>query len=93
MRVCELVGYGYMRQRKDGILEYTVGKISNIRKLMKAVKPFIKMKKKQVSLMLEILDLKESMKTKQDFIELADKINIFQTLNHSKTRKTYTLTP
>ena len=92
-KICALIGLGYLRVRKDGILEYIIGKVDSLREFLRMVKPFVILKSEQVSLMLEILDKKEAVKDKNDFIALADLIDRFRDLNYSKKRKKHVLTP
>jgi hypothetical protein len=92
-KLCAICGLGYMRERKDGILEYIVSKKDAIRILLKAVKPYVILKSGQVNLMLNILDKKERIKNKHDFMALANMVDMFRKLNYSKKRKIRTLTP
>ena len=92
-KLCSLINLGYMRVRKDGILEYTIGKVDSLRKFLQIVKPFLILKKEQAYLMLKILDKREIVKNKQDFIKLANLIDRFRNLNYSKKRKKHILTP
>ena len=91
--ICSLIGLGYLRVRKDGILEYIIGKTEAIRDFLKTIRPFTMLKKEQVALMLEILNKKESVKNEKDFQALADLVDRFRELNYSKKRKKRTLTP
>jgi len=91
--VCSLIGLGYLRVRKDGILEYIIGKADAIRKFLKMVKPYVILKTRQVDLMLEILDKKEKVMDDKDFRFLAQLVDSFRELNYSKKRKRRTLTP
>ena len=92
-KICSLIGLGYLRVRKDGILEYIIGKTDGLREFLKIIKPFVILKKKQVALMTEILDKKEKVKNKNDFRKLVDLIDRFRELNYSKKRKKRILTP
>ncbi len=92
-KICSLIGLGYLRVRKDGILEYIIGKVNELREFLKIVKPFVILKKEQVALMIEILNKKEKVKDKKDFRKLADLIDRFRNLNYSKKRKRHILTP
>ena len=91
--VCSLIGLGYIRERKDGILEYTINRIDSIQEFLKAVKPFVILKKKQVALMMDILDQKKKVESSKDFSVLMKMIDSFRELNYSKKRKHRTLTP
>lgn len=82
----ELVGEGYIRERNDGIAELIIGNVEGIRETIKMVKPFLRLKKKQAELMDEILSFKEGVKTSEQFLELARKIDKFESLNYSKKR-------
>jgi len=92
-KICSLIGLGYLRVRKDGILEYIIGRIDELREFLKIVKPFVILKKEQVALMIEILNKKEKVRNENDFRKLADLIDRFRNLNYSKKRKKHTLTP
>lgn len=92
-KICSLINLGYIRERKDDILEYTIGKEESIREFIKYVGPFLILKKEQASLMIKILDTKASIKDKKDFVVMAKFIERFRNLNYSKKRKRHTLTP
>mgnify|MGYP001570392647 CR=1 FL=1 len=92
-KICSLIGLGYIRERRDGILEYIIGKEKSIRIFLGLIKPFLILKQKQANLMLKILDKKSSVKNIKSFQSLADLIERFRELNYSKKRKRRVLTP
>ena len=92
-KICSLIGLGYIRDRKDGIVEYTIGREDAIRSFLKIVTPYLILKKEQAALMLQILDMKAKVENKNDFRKLMQTIDRFRELNYSKKRKLYTLTP
>jgi intein-encoded DNA endonuclease-like protein len=92
-QVCALIGTGYMRERKDGILEYTIGRTETIRDFLKEIAPFAIMKKDQIALMLKILGTRGKVETSDDFEKLMKLIERFRELNYSKKRIKRTLTP
>ena len=92
-KICSLIGLGYLRIRKDGILEYIISRKEAIISFLKMVKPFVILKKEQVNLTLRILDKKERVKNKNDFQKLMNLIDRFRELNYSKKRKKHTITP
>jgi len=92
-KMCSVLGLGYIRERKDGILEYTINRKKEIQKFLKIVKPYSILKSKQVVLMEKIMEKKEKIKNKNDFSVLMNLVNSFGTLNYSKRRKTRVLTP
>lgn len=92
-QLCSVINLGHMRIRKDGILEYIIGKTDNIAKFIKLVEPHVIMKKSQLVLLRRIMIAKNKVQTKSDFIALAKLIDSFRELNYSKKRKIRTLTP
>ena len=81
-----MIGEGYVRERNDGIVEYTIGDVGSIRELLRELQPYLRLKKKQAKLMLEILSRKQRVKNGRDFVALAQKIDQFRQLNYSKKR-------
>ena len=92
-KICSLIGLGNLRIRKDGILEYIIGRSDSLHKFLEMVRPFVILKQEQVSLMQEILDKKEQIRDKKDFLAVAKLIDHFRDINYSKKRKKRTLTP
>ena len=92
-KLCEMIGLGYMRERRDGISEYIIGRTDEIRIFLIMVQPYVILKVKQVELMLQILDAKESVKNKEEFARLAKLVDRFRELNYSKKRKNRIVTP
>ena len=92
-KVCNLIGYGRMRERNDGILEYVINKVSDIRELLKCIQPYLILKQRQAILMVQILEAKERIKKREDFEALLKRIDSYRKLNYSKKRKERTLTP
>lgn len=92
-RVCSMIGLGYLRERNDGILEYTINRRDAIIEFLDMLKPYIVLKLRQTKLMLRILKKKPKVKNKGDFKELMDLIDRFRNLNYSKKRKKHILTP
>ena len=91
--LCGLIGYGQMRERKDGILEYVINRIDDIKEFLKCVRPFVIMKKRQVELMFKVIEAKNKVENKNDFKALLNLIESYRELNYSKKRKKRTLTP
>ena len=91
--ICKLIGMGYLRERKDGILEYIINKIDDIKEFLDVMYPFVILKKRQIELMLQIIELKSKIQDEKDFQMLLDKVDSYRELNYSKKRKKRTLTP
>lgn len=81
------LGKGYLRYRKDGIIEFTIGDRNSIRFILTKTLPFLIIKKAQAQLMLNILDFSKKVDSAQDFLQLATMIDQFGVLNYSKKRK------
>ncbi len=79
-----MINLGNMRTRKDGIMEYTIGKHEYLVQFLKMIKPYAILKINQVELLLNILTIKKSIKTKEDFENLVLEIHKFKKLNYSK---------
>jgi hypothetical protein len=92
LKVCNLIGSGYIRERNDGILEYIINKIDDVKEFLKAIYPYIILKKKQIKLMLHIIELKKKIKSNGDFKALLELIDSYRELNYSKKRIKRTLT-
>jgi len=86
-RLCSMINLGYMRVRKDGILEYIIGRQENIVQFIKLVQPYVVMKKLQIELLKKIIVVKSNVQNKKDFQALAKLIDTFRELNYSKKRK------
>ena len=93
LQICNLIGLGHLRRRKDGISEYIIGRIDRLKEFLELVQPFVILKKKQVVLMLQILEQKDKIENKHDFEALLKLIDMFREFNYSKKRLKRTLTP
>ena len=87
------MGIGYIRERNDGILEYVINRQAEIQTFLKAIYPYLVLKREQAKLMLKILEKKKMVKSQKEFNQLAQLVDQFRNLNYSKKRKRYTLTP
>ena len=93
LKICKMLNCGYLRRRKDGILEYTVGRKEEILDLISKIKPYLILKKQQANLLEKIFKAKSSVKNSQDFARLMDLVNKFGEINYSKKRIKHKLTP
>ncbi|MFH1720252.1 MAG: LAGLIDADG family homing endonuclease [Patescibacteria group bacterium] len=82
-----LLKFGYVRERNDGVSEYIVGDMCSIKLLLLNVLPYLRLKKEQAELMLRILSVKENVKSAKGFLLLAEMIDQFRTMNYSKKRQ------
>lgn len=82
----EIFGAGYIRHRKTGVSDYTIVEPKEVYRILKLLQPYIKLKKKQVSLGLLILDELKNKKSKEDFFKICKLVDKFKDLNYSKKR-------
>lgn len=85
--IYKLLGVGYIRKRKDGIIEYTIGDIKSMLYVVDQLIPYLRLKKKQAILFKKILKQKVYADNPIKFLLLAREIDKFEKLNYSKKRK------
>lgn len=83
----EKFGCGYIRHRKTNISDYNIVESKEVFRILKLLKPFVRLKNKQVELGLEILFRLRNKKTDLDFIEICKLVDKFKEINYSKKRK------
>jgi hypothetical protein len=77
---------GYIRHRKTGISDYTIVESKEVKKILKLLQPYVRLKKSQIELGLTILDKLEKKKSNQDFLEICKLVDKFKEINYSKKR-------
>ena len=82
----EIFGCGYIRHRKTGMSDYTIVDSREVYRILKLLQPYVRLKKKQVELGLEILERLKNKKTNKDFLEICQLVDGFSELNYSKKR-------
>lgn len=82
-----IINLGYIRKRKDGILELTINRIDEIKEFLEIVEPFSIFKKKHILLMKKIVSLKKRVENEKDFRSLLELVDSYRKLNYSKKRK------
>ena len=92
-KIFSKIGFGYIRERKDGILEYTIAKKDDIIFLLKILRPYLVLKRQQADLTIEILKRKEKINNFEDFKKLMGLVERFRDLNYSTKRSKHKLTP
>jgi hypothetical protein len=81
--------FGYIRQRNDGMCEYTIVGVEYVTKVLKLLKPYLRLKSKQVTLALEVLKQMPGRGIKitpEKLLRLSKKVDGFTYLNYSKRR-------
>ncbi len=82
-----MLGLGYIRKRKDGILELTINKIDEIEQFITLAKPYSLFKRRQLELMEQIIKAKKNVTNENDFKALLKLVDTYRVLNYSKKRK------
>jgi len=82
------IGFGYIRDRNDGVSDYTIVGYKKVKQFLELVKPYVTFKARHVIEALELLKfIEENPKpTPEKFLELAKKVDSFATLNYSKKK-------
>lgn len=77
---------GYVRNRNDDMTEYTVVGFEPVTRILKLLKPYIRLKKKHVSHALQITRLVGKELTTEKFVAATRLVDDFRELNYSKKR-------
>lgn len=81
--------YGYIRNRNDGMTEYTIVGVEPVTEILKLLFPYLRLKKKQAEVCLKVLARMPGTGRKMDvklLLELAREVDKFLDLNYSKKR-------
>ena len=84
----ERIGYGYIRDRNDGVSDYTIVGYDRVEQVLEMVKPYVVFKAAHVDKALKLLaTIKENRKpTAEQFLKLANVVDSYATLNYSKKK-------
>ena len=90
----EKLKYGYIRERNDGIVEYTIVGFEPVKKILTLLYPYLKLKKQQAKLALEVIEKipkevrlpKRTKLSAELLMELSYEVDKFASLNYSKRR-------
>ena len=78
---------GYIRDRNDGMCEYTIVGLGNVKKALEEVEPYLILKRKQAKLALRIISrLEGTTRTSGFLLRIAKEVDKFAELNYSKKR-------
>lgn len=84
-----ILNYGYLRRRNDGMAEYTIVGVQPVIETLKILYPYLKLKKSQTELALSILKRMPGKGRKINpklLLKLAKEVDKFGFLNYSKKR-------
>lgn len=81
------IGLGQVRKRDDGISEYNIAGLNVLEPFLKALSPYLRIKKKQANLVLKIIEqLPSARDSKEKFLALCPLVDQIANLNDSKNR-------
>lgn len=78
--------YGKIRKKPDGMSEYTIIGPQNVEKVLEQIKPYLKIKRKQAILALDIIKNKSKSVDHNSFLKCCQLVDNFAALNDSKKR-------
>lgn len=82
----EKLYYGYIRNRPDGMSEYTIVGLQAVRETLDQIAQYVQLKKPHAELAYQILDALPKHITKQQLLVVAELVDKFKELNYSKRR-------
>jgi len=82
--------YGFIRKKINGMSEYCIVSSEPVYLILLKLKPYIKLKKKLLKLILKIIKHKKEIKSIEDFINVCELVDLTSTLIYSKKRKIIT---
>jgi len=82
----EIFQCGYIRRRKTGISDYTIVDSREVLRILELLRPYVRVKKKQVELGIRILKKMQAISGNDEFLEACGMVDEFKGLNYSKKR-------
>ncbi len=77
---------GYIRDRAGSMSDYTLVGVSEVKRVLQLVRPYVVFKRAQVEQALALVTVLENKLTPQEFVEACKLIDSFATLNYSKKK-------
>jgi len=86
LQIQQQFGFGTVRKRPDGVSEYSLVGVSSVKHVLLVLLPFLRLKKKQAQLVLQIIDTLSKSQDPQAFLKLCEMVDSIADLNDSKKR-------
>ncbi len=80
------IGLGTVRKRSDGMSEYSLVGPHSVKNVLIALLPFLKVKRRQALLVIEMINNLSKNQDPQSFVKLCEQIDQIAILNDSKKR-------
>jgi intein-encoded DNA endonuclease-like protein len=77
---------GYIRNRAGQMSDYVITSRPAIRILLNRIEAYVVFKRRQVRQALELLDMIEAIDSSEEFLAVAQQVEMFKSLNRSKRR-------
>mgnify|MGYP001576949242 CR=1 FL=1 len=77
---------GYIRQRNDGMTEYTIVGLREVRETLKLLNPFLRLKKILAKEIIELINSYPAKMTVEDLVRLSKIVDKTAKFNYSKKR-------
>jgi hypothetical protein len=81
------LGCGYIRDRAGSMSDYTIVGWSAVKRVLELVHPYIVFKREQVDRALELMSRLDHTRSPEEFLEAAELVDAFATLNYSKRKR------
>lgn len=91
-RIKEKLRYGYIRDRNDGMSEYTIVGIEPVRETLQLLVPYLQLKRPHAALAFKIFSALPKRVTPERLIVVGKLVDRFKELNYSKRRQNTTAT-
>lgn len=78
--------YGYIRQRNDGMTEYTIVGQREVKKILKLLLPFLRLKKVLAQKIIELIESHPKRMNSEELIRLSNLVDETARFNYSKKR-------
>ena len=81
---------GSIRHRKTGISDYTIVEPKEVRRILRLLQPYTRLKQEHIVLGLQIIEGLQAVDGTADFLKLCRLVDRFKNLNYSKKRRNTT---
>ena len=83
--------YGYLRERNDGMMEYTIVGFKEVKEILLLLFPYLRLKKKLAQKIIELIDTHPKRMTEEELIRVSRLVDETAAFTYSKKRKNTTV--
>ena len=77
---------GYIRHRKDGMVEYTIVGLREVREVLKTLLPYLRLKKMLAEQVMQLIEAHPKRMTPDELVRLSELVDSTARFNYSKKR-------